>query len=91
MKEHDYQMARRYMGTIKRYEDMKLKINELYNKVRDPTDLARKDSDVKDLAEMILGMTEEDAGRNVLSDLVYARVAYYEENIKRCKQEFDAL
>ena len=84
-------MARRYMKAIKRYEEMKLKINELYNKVRNPTDLARRDSDVKDLAEMILGMTEDEVGKNVLSDLVSDRIAYYEENIKLCQQDFDAL
>ena len=79
------------MKAIKRYEEMKLKINELYNKVRNPTDLARRDSDAKDLAEMILGMTEDEVGKNVLSDLVSDRIAYYEENIKLCQQDFDAL
>ena len=91
MNEDDYKMARRYMKAIKRYEEMKLKINVLYDKVKNPTDPARRDSDAKELAEMILGMTEDEAGRNVLSDLVCARVAYYEENIKLCQQDFDAL
>ena len=84
-------MACRCMESIKRYEEMKMKINELYNKVKNPTDSARRDSDAKDLAEMILGMTEDEAGRNVLSDLVRARVAYYEESIRYCEKEFQEL
>lgn len=91
MKENDYNMACRYKEAIKRYEDMKLKINELYNKVRNPTDLARKDVDAKDLAEMILGMTEDEVGKNLLSNLVSDRIAYYEKCIKSLQKEFDEL
>ena len=91
MRENDYQMACRCKDAIKRYEDMKLKINELYNKVKNPTDLARRDSDVKDLAEMLLGMTEDEVGKHVLSDLVGTRIAYYEKCIMSCEKEFEAL
>ena len=38
MRENDYQMACRYKEAIKRYEDMKMKMNELYDKVKNPTD-----------------------------------------------------
>ena len=91
MRENDYQMACRYKEAIKHYEEMKLKMNELYDKVKNPTDPARRDSDAKDLAEMLLGMTEDEVGKNILSDLVGTRIAYYEKCIMSCEKEFEAL
>lgn len=91
MTEGLYTMACRYKEAIKHYEEMKLKINELYDKVKSPTDPARRDSDAQYLAEMLLGMTEDEVGKKVLSDLVGTRIAYYEKCIMSCEKEFEAL
>ena len=87
MTESDYQMAWRCKESIKRYEEMKLKINELYQKVKDGGDK----SDAEQLAAMILEATADEAGMNVLSDLVYVCVKSYDERIKECEKMFEEV
>ena len=80
-------MAWRCKESIKRYEEMKLKINELYQKVKDGGDK----SDAEQLAAMILEATADEAGMNVLSDLVYVFVKSYDERIKECEKMFEEV
>ena len=87
MTENDYNMACRYKEAIKRYEEMKLKIRELYENVKE----SGHDDDVMALAEMIHDAVSDSTGKEVLSTMVYFCEDVYDKFIKSCEESFKAL
>jgi hypothetical protein len=87
MKEDDYRAACRYKEAIKLYEEKKLKIMELYKKVKE----SAHDDDVMALAEMIFDAVEDETGKKVLEDLISDRIVFYNKCIKGNQELFERI
>ena len=87
MTDNEYTMACRYKESIKRYEEMKMKISELYKKVKD----SGHDEDVMALAEMIHEAVGDDTGKGVLFTLVCYCEDEFDKKIKICEESFKEL
>ena len=87
MTDDKYIMACRYKKAIKRYEEMQLKIRELYEKVKE----SGHDEDVMALAEMIHESVSDDTGKEVLYTLVCYCEDLFDKYIKICEIEFKEL
>ena len=87
MTEDEYTMACRYKKAIKRYEDMKLKIRELYENVKE----SGHDDDVMALAEMIHDAVGDNTGKGVIFTLVCYCEDVFDKYIKSCEESFKEL